>query len=329
MLEMDEESNQVKSRRLFFGILASWVLLLSVATVSLWRRERQRNASEEELLKANVQLLSQSEELTEHREHLAELVERRTAELTIANERVRTEMAERLQTCEVLHRTEKQIQYLSGKLLRAQEIERKRISVELHDELGQALNVMKLQIRAMEKGLRADQESIREECENLLAYISQVIEDVRRLSLDLSPTVLEDLGLTAALRWLVGNLKKIPDLNLRVDVAEIDRFFSNNNWITIYRIIQEALTNIAKHAQAENVSVVIRPQDHRVVFTIEDDGIGFDPEQVTMRDATEKGFGLTTLNERVGIMGGTLDLRSRKGKGTRITFDIPIENKEV
>ena len=94
--------------------------------------------------------------------------------------------------------------------------------MELHDELGQALNVMKLRIRVIEKGLREDQGAIREECEELLEYMDQVIEDVRRLSLDLSPTVLEDLGLTSALRWLVSNLSKIPDLKITSDIAEID-----------------------------------------------------------------------------------------------------------
>lgn len=329
ILEKDEARNQGKSRRLVLSILVIWVLLLVVATAGLWRRERQRNTAEEELLKANEQLLLQKEELTEHRELLAELVENRTAELMDANERARVEMAERLQTCEALHKTEKQIEYLSGKLLRAQEVERKRIAMELHDELGQDLSVMKLQIRVVERGLKADQESIREDCEKLLEYIDQVIEEVRRLSLDLSPTVLEDLGLTAALRWLIGNLEKIPKMNITVDVAEIDHLYSENNWITLYRIVQEALTNVAKHSRAENVSVVIRPRDHRVVFSIEDDGEGFDPEQVMMKDASEKGFGLTTLNERVGILGGTLDLWSRKGEGTRITFSLPIENRGV
>lgn len=329
ILEKDEARIQVKSRRLFHSILTIWVLLLTVATATLWRRERQRNTTREKLLKANEHLLLQKAELTEHREHLAELVESRTAELVAANVRVRAEMAERVQTCELLHRTEKQIQYLSGKLLRAQEVERKRISMELHDELGQDLNVMKLQIRVVEKALKADQEAIREDCENLLRYIDQVIEEVRRLSLDLSPTVLEDLGLTAALRWLIRNLEKIPGMAITVEVTEIDQLFSENNWITIYRIIQEALTNIAKHARAENVSIVIRPHDHSVAFSIEDDGEGFDPEQVLMKDASEKGFGLTTLNERVGIMGGTLDLWSRKGEGTRITFCIPMEIRGV
>lgn len=325
ILEQDQAGNQKKSGRLFLSILLVWVFLLAVATANLWRRERQRNSAEGKLLQANEQLLLQKEELTEHRENLAGQVESRTAELLAANERVRVEMTERLQTSESLHKTEKQLQHLSAKLLKAQEVERKRISLELHDELGQALNVMKLQIRVMERGLQPGQEALRDDCEKLREYIDQVIEDVRRLSLDLSPTVLDDLGLTAALRWLISNLKKIPDLEITADIAEIDHLFSKNNWITIYRIIQEALTNITKHARAKRVAIVIRPHDQRVAFAIEDDGAGFDPEQVMMKEAAAKGFGLRTLNERVGIMGGTLDLWSHQGEGTRITFNLPSE----
>lgn len=329
ILEQDQAGNQKKSGRLFLSILLVWVLLLAVATASLWRRERQRNSAEGKLLQANKQLLLQKEELTEHRENLAGQVESRTAELLAANERVRVEMTERLQTCESLQKTEKQIQHLSAKLLKAQEVERKRISLELHDELGQALNVMKLQIRVMERGLQPGQEALRDDCEKLREYIDQVIEDVRRLSLDLSPTVLDDLGLTAALRWLISNLKKIPDLEITADIAEIDHLFPKNNWITIYRIIQEALTNITKHARAKRVAIVIRPHDQRVAFAIEDDGAGFDPEQVMMKEAAAKGFGLRTLNERVGIMGGTLDLWSHQGEGTRIIFNLPSEKGGV
>jgi len=325
ILERDEAANQEKSRLLFLGILVIWAFIVVAATAGLCIRERMRRSAEEELLKAHEQLLCQAEELTGHREHLAELVERRTAELMAANELVRVEMAERLQICETLEETETQIRQLSSRLITAQEIERRRISMELHDELGQALSVMKLRIRVMEKGLTADQGSIREDCEELLEYMDQVIEDVRRLSLDLSPTVLEDLGLTSALRWIIGNLSKIPNMKITSDIAEIDHLFPQNHWITIYRVIQEALTNIGRHARAENVSVVIRSHDDKVVFSVVDDGKGLDSEQALRRDASEKGLGLATMNERVRMMGGVLDLWSQEGKGTRITFSIPIE----
>jgi len=207
-MEIDEAGNEETSRRLILGILVSMALIVIATTAGLWGRERERKCAEEKLLKANEQLLSQAEELTDHREHLTKLVEMRSAELTAANELLRTEMAERLLACEMLKETERERRDLSSRLIDAQEIERKRISMELHDELGQALNVTKLRLRVIEKGLLDEQRGIREDCEELLEYMNHVIEEVRRLSLDLSPTVLEDLGLTSALRWLVGNLAK-------------------------------------------------------------------------------------------------------------------------
>ena len=197
--------------------------------------------------------------------------------------------------------------------------------MELHDELGQALNVTKLRLRVIEKGLLDEQREIREDCEELLEYMNHVIEDVRRLSLDLSPTVLEDLGLTSALRWLVGNLAKSSGAAIKSEIEEIDHLFPKNQWIAIYRVIQESLTNIGKHARFENASVVIRCHDDKVIFSIEDDGKGFDLESAMMMNISDKGFGLTTMKERVRMMGGVFDLWSREGEGTRITFTIPIE----
>ena len=208
----------------------------------------------------------------------------------------------------------------------AQEIERKRISMELHDSLGQALNVMKLRIRLVEKGMDESQGAAREDCESLLEYLDEVIEDVRRLSLDLSPAILEDLGLTSALRWLVSYSRQRREKTMTADIAEIDALFPENHRITIYRVIQEALTNVGKHAGASNVSISIRPQGEKVTFSVEDDGKGFDTMEPVQRAVSERGVGLTTMNERVRMMGGVYELWSRAGAGTRITFSLPVEN---
>lgn len=196
--------------------------------------------------------------------------------------------------------------------------------MELHDELGQAMNAVKLRIRLIEKGLLTGQEAAREECESLLGYLDKVIEDVRRLSLYLSPAILEDLGLTSALRWLVSDFMRVQDMAVTSDIAEIDDLVPENHRVTIYRVVQEALTNIGRHARAQNVSVLVRRLDDKVAFTLEDDGKGFDPAETSMREASEKGLGLTTMNERVRMMGGVFELWSRKGEGTRISFSIPV-----
>jgi signal transduction histidine kinase len=196
--------------------------------------------------------------------------------------------------------------------------------MELHDELGQALNATKLHLRAIESGLGEDQRATREECEKLLVYIDHVIEDVRRLSLALSPTVLEDLGLTASIQWLVSGFARYSAAKVTADIEEIDLYVPDKHRITIYRVLQEVLTNIRKHARAEHVSIVIRRHADTVAFSVEDDGTGFDPKKELMKAVSERGLGVATMGERVSMAGGILDLQSQEGKGTRITFSIPI-----
>jgi len=313
----------LKSRHLVHSIYLLWAFVMVSATTVIWRVEAQRKLAEESLRETNSLLLSQTEELAVHRENLAGLVAQRTAELTAANEKLRLEIAERLQAEKTLKESEKQVRQLSDQLIRAQEIERKRISMELHDSLGQALNVMKLRIRLVEKGIDECQGAAREDCESLLEYLDDVIEDVRRLSLDLSPAILEDLGLAAALKWLVSNFRQSYSLKATADIAEIDVLFPENDRITIYRVIQEALTNVGKHSEASNVSVAIRLQGDKVNFSVEDDGKGFDPAEPSLRAVSARG--VKTMGERVRMMGGVFELWSRKDEGTRITFSLPVE----
>lgn len=236
------------------------------------------------------------------------------------------DVTERKRAVEALQESEKQLRRLSLQLLTAQERERRRISRELHDELGQALSLIKLQIRSIENGLPADQSELRDECEHTLQYLDQVIDDVRRLCRELSPAML-DQGLTAALRWLVGTFARTHGLHIVIDAwgLDLDRHFFREDRILVYRIIQEGLTNIGKHAAAKNISIVIGRQDGSIVFLITDDGTGFDPGSESVKDAVDRGLGLSAMEERVRMLGGHFDLWSEKGRGTRITFAIPEE----
>jgi PAS domain S-box-containing protein len=240
-----------------------------------------------------------------------------------------TDITERKQVEEALRESEKQLRYLSSQLMTIQEQERKRISAELHDELGQALAVMKLRINLIEKALRQDQGTTREECKGTLQYIDQVIENVRRLSRDLSPSILEDLGFSAALRWLINNFSKNYDIKISLDMVDIDHLLSQRSHIILYRIFQEALTNIGKHAQPTQVSIVIKEERDRVSFSVEDNGEGFDLKQATTRKVTEKGLGLAIMKERLWMLGGSLDLWSEQGNGTRITFTLPLKEGNI
>lgn len=172
----------------------------------------------------------------------------------------------------------------------------------------------------MKDQLPEDNRALKGDCEELLHYLDGLIDKVRQLSRDLSPpTILEELGLGNALKYLIEEYSKHYDIHQRrVDMEEIDNLFSKPTQINIYRIFQEALTNIGRHAQATHISIEIKKADNDVSFMIGDDGKGFDPGRKT-------GIGVAAMTERVNIMGGEIEIQSQKGRGTRITFNIPIE----
>jgi two-component system sensor histidine kinase UhpB len=228
------------------------------------------------------------------------------------------------QSEEALRESEKRLRFLTTQLLTAQERERKRISMELHDELGQSLTVLKLQIRAIQRSLWEGQENLKADCAELLHYLDEVIENTRRLSRDLSPSILEDLGLEAALRYLIDGVGKHYKVNHSFETAGLNDLFPAEAQIIIYRIFQECFTNISKHAEAREVSLVIKESEGQVSLILEDDGKGFDVHEVWGRHAAGRGLGLAALDERVRMLGGTLEIQSRPGAGTRITCNIPV-----
>jgi PAS domain S-box-containing protein len=236
------------------------------------------------------------------------------------------DVTERRLAEEALRKSERELRFLSSQLLTAQEKERRRLSIELHDELGQALMVLKLKLRSIRGALQTDQARVKIACDEVIGYISEVTENVRRLSRDLSPSILEDLGLSAAIRWLVDASAKHYKIESSLDMAEVEALFSRESQITVYRIVQECLTNIAKHAQATNVSIIIRRQDDGFFLSVEDNGKGFDVKEALGRDPSKKGMGLAAMYERTRMLGGSLDIWSQEGAGTRISITAPLDD---
>jgi signal transduction histidine kinase len=159
----------------------------------------------------------------------------------------------------------------------------------------------------------------------LLLYLDGVIDDIRRLSRDLSPAILEDLGLQSALKYLINEVGKHYTVSQAFEVEELDQLFPAEAQIIIYRIFQECLTNISKHAAATEVSITVTEHEGLISLTVEDNGAGFDPAVVLARRATGRGLGLAALYERARMLGGTLDIRSQPGAGTRMTCVIPVD----
>ncbi len=155
-----------------------------------------------------------------------------------------------------------------------------------------------------------------------------VIENVRRLSRDLSPSILQDLGLSSSLKYLIEETCRNNHMLHTVSMDEIDPLFSPEAKINIYRIFQESLTNIIRHAEASRIEVDIkREDDDLVIFRLKDDGKGFDMKRVHSRSLGERGLGLTAMHERALMSRGSLSISSQAGKGTRIHFSIPISQR--
>ena len=239
------------------------------------------------------------------------------------------DISERKLKEKILQESEQQLRFFSSQLLIVQENERRRISKELHDELGPALMILKFQLSSIETRLPKNKKTLRSEFESLPHHLDDIIESVRRLSWNLSPSVLEQFGLATAIKNLLGDFGKHYVIRWEPpQVEEINDLFPPLSQTNIYRIFQEALTNIGRHAQATQISVGIEKQDGYVTFTIEDNGSGFDPQVAMHRENRQGGIGLAAMQERARMAGGHLEIRSQPGSGTHLVFTIPLENGE-
>ena len=239
------------------------------------------------------------------------------------------DITDRKKTEETLIESERQLHILSSHILTVQEKERRRLSTELHDELGQSLAFLGLQFNNIIMRLHDDQGKLKKECEETLQYLDQVNENTRRLSRDLSPAILEELGLSLAVKRLIEDFTKHYDATTSVDIDSINNHFTEDRQIIIYRIFQEILTNIVKHSQATQVSIVIRNQGDSVYFTFEDNGVGFDQAQSMVVDSGDTGIGLITLKQRLRMVNASFEISSQVGEGTKIIFTIPTDGEEA
>ncbi|MBT7260449.1 MAG: HAMP domain-containing protein [Desulfobacula sp.] len=232
------------------------------------------------------------------------------------------------QSLGALKQSEFRLQRLNSRLISAQEDERKRLSVELHDEVGQSLAVLKLKVIFLEEGLETGDAKAKKECEDMTVYIDQVIENVRRLSRDLVPSSIEDLGLAASLMWLADTIKKFYIIEADINLASMDDHLSLENQILIYRIFQEAISNTVKHSSATKIIMNGHHREKQLIFSIQDNGKGFDMEQIDSNKVENKGLGLPTMQERARMLGADFTIKSRMDSGTLLQFSVPIVMKE-
>ncbi len=244
------------------------------------------------------------------------------ASLRDLTERTEAE-AQREQLYRELHASRERLAGLSVRLLAAQESERRTIARELHDEIGQALTAVSVNLQTLTSA--PDDAGRGEILEESLAITQQTLRQVRTLSLDLRPSLLDDLGLGPALRWYLGRQEQRLGCRIAFDDGVGDVRHPAAVETTCFRIAQEALTNVARHADARTVRVSVRRDGGALALEIEDDGAGFDVGAARERATRGHSLGLLGMEERAMLAGGHLDIVSRSGHGTRIVARLPLD----
>ena len=242
------------------------------------------------------------------------------------------DITKRKKARELLRLSEERLGDLSAMLINAQDDERRRIAMELHDEFGQSLAALKLQLRGMENKIHEGHDykrnAIVEDLSELRLYVNQQIENVRSLSHDLWPMIVDDLGIDAAFDNLISNFLKHVDVELDLSMENIGHLFSTEQQRHLYRLIQESLNNVIKHAEAKNIRIITKQVENNVMLAIHDDGIGFDTAAVATDTGTSRGMGLQAMDERVKILNGTIGIHSKPGTGSSLVFTIAINSEE-
>ena len=254
--------------------------------------------------RAERKLKQVEQELRHAQISLEQRVAERTAELADANQRLR---------------------HLSVQIINAQEAERKRISQELHDEMGQALTAiiynLEMSLRDLPPGLG---QTTRERLVEAYSLTLRTLEQVRLLSLDLRPAMLDDLGLVPALRSYVGRYTRRTGIEVAFEAIGMEEQLSPEMETALYRIVQEALTNVARHAQAQSIRLRLERKACAVAVVVQDDGRGFDVEETRESNPSDSGVGLIGIEERVHALGGKLGIFSRPGQGTVLSVEMPL-----
>jgi PAS domain S-box-containing protein len=258
--------------------------------------------------RAEEALRQQTLELQQLTETLEERVQERTGELAEAN---------------------KVLRQLSIRLLSAHEEERKRIAGELHDTIGACLSGIKFKVESALQEITKTPKAATESLNTIVPVIQEGVEECRRIQMDLRPSMLDDLGLLPTLSWFCRRFQTIysrirVDQEVTIEESEVPVSLK----IVIYRVIQEAMNNSAKHSKANLVRLCSRKIDGRMELMVEDNGCGFDLEKVLGSESTSRGLGLTNMRERIELSGGFLEIESVEGKGTTIHASWPLHGND-
>ena len=270
--------------------------------------------------------LQESEErLREHKEHLEELVAERTVKLENTNSQLRDEIQERILIQNELKESREMLRSLSAYLESAREEERIRIARELHDELGQSLSMLRVELDSLEQQVPAECGTVVvERTQSMSDMVGETIQKTREICQKLRPSVLDDLGFAAALDWQMEEFEKRTGIKCKLLVKSEDVNLSKDSANALFRVFQEALTNVLRHSKATKVASVLEEKNGELWLKIQDNGEGI--QKTTLSDP--KSLGLLGMNERIHFLKGTLKINSKPGEGTAVIINVPI-NEQV
>lgn len=261
------------------------------------------------------------------RDELEIRVQERTADLTLANQALQAEIEERKQVQAALAGSEKQLRILSVRLMEVQEEERKRISREIHDSLGQTLSAIKFRVETMLAQVKGSFAGlITRPLEDLIPIIRQSIDEARSIQSDLRPMVLDDMGILATLNWFCREYRNTyPAIQLEKQLQVEEELIPESLKTAVYRIVQEAMNNIAKHSGGNAVTLSLTKAGKDCLeLVIRDNGRGFDPQKLAAGQQGKPGLGLASMRERAELSRGQFSLESSPGAGTTIRASWPI-----
>lgn len=270
------------------------------------------------------------EELKKTKDELEVRVRERTAELNKLNVDLKYELAERIRAENLLRESEQRLRHLSSRLMQAQEIERKRISGELHDSIGQSITSIKMRLEnVMRRKNNCDQETL-DILSSTVELTGETIEEVRRIVMDLRPSTLDDLGLIATLNWFLREHQGgFEDMTVEMNISLQEEDIPQRIKIILFRFIQEAFNNAVKHSGADRISIFLDRKDEKLLLRMKDNGSGFDVDAFNASRRRYESMGLTSMRERIEFSGGRFHLNSKINEGTEISAEWTISESEI
>ena len=233
----------------------------------------------------------------------------------------------RLEAEESLRSAHVQMQTLSRQLMQVQERERRQLAHDLHDEIGQAVTAIKMNLQTMQRV--ADTSMVQDTLNDSLGILDKILQRVRDLSLDLRPSLLDDLGLVPAVRWYVERQAQRAGLVAEVVAGSVPQDLEPDLSVACFRIVQESITNILRHAKATKIHVSLQQTDQCLDLSIKDDGIGFSVREMSVTPAGRSTLGLLGMQERAQALGGRITIQSLPDQGTEVRVRIPLRPRET